>query len=271
MQTRTWFLALCLALGLPLASAFGQGAYTIWVSPLGFTSDDARLTIEHGSPTTTIRVTSSEAADLQWVLLGLTIPSNVQIDSVLLYYELDNSASFISQVRLTNTTTPDVAFVRHDDGTDLTDVGPTGYASYVGGLVAEGTITLALRLNFGDPSHWIDIGGIGLVVSDVSTSIEEARDAIPEEYSLKPNYPNPFNPNTTIEYDIQRPGHVKLHIYNARGQLVRTLVDEPKSEGVHRVLWDGRDEGGQVLASGTYFYQLVVGDFVGARRMLLLK
>jgi len=266
-----WALALGFVLCFSLTPAMGQ--YTIWHSPLTFSTEDSRLTVSQSCcPSTTIRVTTSEAGDLQWVELGLVIPSNVNIDSAFVFYELNSSSSFISQVRLTQTTTPDAAFVQHDDATDLTDVGPTGYSSFVGGLVADGTITLALRLNFADPSDWIDIGGIGIFVSPIVTSVQQRENSTsPEAYGLKQNYPNPFNPKTVIEYEIQRAGGVELRIYNSTGQRVRTLVDEEKSEGFYRVLWDGKDDHGQILASGVYFYRLKTGEFVGAKRMLLLK
>lgn len=211
--------------------------HTIWHSPLTFSPErNSNLTISPSVPSTTIRVTTSAAGDLQWIHLGLVIPSNVNIDTVWVCYELNNSASFISQVRLTKTTTPDVAIVQHDDGTDVTNVGPACYASDVGGLAVEGAITLSLRLNFASTDDWIDIGGIGIVVSPLVTSVQQTESATsPQAYSLKQNYPNPFNPETVIEYDLKRSGNVELHIYNSLGQRVRTLVDEEKSEGFYRV------------------------------------
>jgi hypothetical protein len=252
------------------ANALAQ--HTIWHSPMYFSTADARLTIGPGSPTNTIRVKTSQAGDLQWIELGLVLPSNVKIDTVIVCHELNSSASFISQVRLSKLTTPDAAFVQHDDGTDLTDVGPRCYSSLVGGLMVEGTITLSLRLNFASTADWIDIGGIGIVVSPLTTSVQQSRNnAIPEDFALKQNFPNPFNAGTVIEYDIQKPGNTVLRIYNELGQLVRTLIEENKSAGSYRILWDGKDNNGQRVATGHYFYQLRVDDFVSAKRMLLLK
>ena len=86
-------------------------------------------------------------------------------------------------------------------------------------------------------------------------------------------YPNPFNPTTTIRYSIASAGRVSLRIYNAAGQLVRTLVDEdqvPAAEGLS-VIWDGRNNGGQDVASGVYFYRFVAKEFSDTKKMVLLR
>ncbi len=90
---------------------------------------------------------------------------------------------------------------------------------------------------------------------------------------LRPNFPNPFNPTTTIEYSIAQAGRVTLRIYNAAGQLVRTLVDEeqsPQAEGFTSV-WDGFGNRGEEVASGVYFYKLTAKEFTQTRKMVLLK
>jgi hypothetical protein len=246
--------------------------YTIWHSPLTFSTDNANLTIEPSIPSTTIRVTTQATGDLQWIELGLVLPSNVDIDTVVVCYELNSADSYISQVRLTQTTIPDAAWVYHDDPTDLVDLGPTCYHSPVGELIPAGTITLAFRLNFNSTSDWIDIGGIGIVVSPITAGAESDGDQDhPDRLTLRQNQPNPFGPNTLIRYDIQRQGRAQLRIYNSLGQLVRTLVDEEKPVGSYQIVWDGSNDEGQRLSSGTYYYQLKVADVLGTERMLLLK
>jgi len=89
---------------------------------------------------------------------------------------------------------------------------------------------------------------------------------------LDQNYPNPFNPATTITFALARPGHTTLRIYNAAGQLVRTLIDGPRAGGInHSVRWDGRGENGQRVSSGVYFYRLNTPYFTRARKLVLLK
>ncbi|MCH8836929.1 MAG: S8 family peptidase, partial [Candidatus Marinimicrobia bacterium] len=95
---------------------------------------------------------------------------------------------------------------------------------------------------------------------------EGPSDVLPFEYALLQNYPNPFNPVTTIQYHLPRPGEVRLRLYNLRGQLVRTLIDDFRAAGVHSVALNS-----DRLASGVYFYRLEAGDFTRTRKMVLLK
>ncbi len=86
------------------------------------------------------------------------------------------------------------------------------------------------------------------------------------------NYPNPFNPTTTIKYGIKERGHVSLKVYNAAGQLVRTLVDEVQAPvALTPVTWDGSNNAGQTVSSGVYFYKLVTKNFSQTKKMVLLK
>ncbi len=100
---------------------------------------------------------------------------------------------------------------------------------------------------------------------------------LPRTYELSQNYPNPFNPQTTISYYLPnvgyQPAEVELKIYNLLGKLVRTLVSERQYPGTHRVSWDGTDDTGEEVASGTYFYELKVSGipFVSAKKMVLVR
>jgi hypothetical protein len=90
---------------------------------------------------------------------------------------------------------------------------------------------------------------------------------------LDNNYPNPFNPTTTIRYGIKEKGHVLLKVYNAAGQLVKTLVNgvqTPNAEGF-TVRWNGESNSGVLVASGVYFYRLVTEEFAQTKKMVLLK
>ena len=93
----------------------------------------------------------------------------------------------------------------------------------------------------------------------------------PNEISLIQNYPNPFNPTTTIEYQIQKNDFVTIKIFNSIGQLVKTLINESKQSGEYSVIFDGKNDAGQKVSSGVYFYQLQVGDFISNKKMILLK
>lgn len=95
----------------------------------------------------------------------------------------------------------------------------------------------------------------------------------PFENRLDTNYPNPFNPTTKIHYSIKDAGVVTLRIYNAAGQLVRTLVNdvETPQEGGFTVTWDGKSDAGQAVSSGVYFYKLTATSFSDTRKMVVLK
>ncbi len=98
---------------------------------------------------------------------------------------------------------------------------------------------------------------------------------LPRSYELNQNYPNPFNPVTSIQFNV--PGSeglkvpVELSIFDLRGKLVKTVVSGNVEAGSHTVVWDGRDEEGAKVASGTYFYRLVTDDFVQTRKMVAFK
>ena len=99
---------------------------------------------------------------------------------------------------------------------------------------------------------------------------------IPEETALLPNYPNPFNPETWIPYQLSEPAEVTLRIYAINGELVRTLTLGHQPAGIYQsrtraAYWDGKNEVGESVASGIYFYTLTAGDFNATRKMLIRK
>ncbi len=96
-------------------------------------------------------------------------------------------------------------------------------------------------------------------------------DILPLVSKLHPNYPNPFNPSTTIRFDLALSGKVQLNVYNLRGQLVRQLVNEELGAGMHRVVWDGRDSHQRSVASGIYFLRLEARDYCHTHKAMLLK
>ena len=99
---------------------------------------------------------------------------------------------------------------------------------------------------------------------------------LPEKTALLPNYPNPFNPETWIPYDLAEAADVTVRIYAPDGVLVRTLALGHQAAGIYQsrsraVYWDGKNEVGESVASGVYFYTLTAGDFTGTRKMLIVK
>ncbi|KAA3606902.1 MAG: T9SS C-terminal target domain-containing protein [Calditrichaeota bacterium] len=91
------------------------------------------------------------------------------------------------------------------------------------------------------------------------------------DYELAQNFPNPFNPSTTINFQIKKDQRVKLQVYNLNGQLVKELVNEKMNKGSHSVNWNGTDQNGNQVSSGTYFYKISAGTFTQTNKMILLK
>lgn len=98
-----------------------------------------------------------------------------------------------------------------------------------------------------------------------------SRDAVPREFSLSQNYPNPFNPETSISFTLPSEMKVELDIYNAVGQKIRTLVNSTVSSGSHVAIWDGRNDIGQKVSTGVYFYRIKAGDFSRTMKMVMVK
>jgi hypothetical protein len=95
-------------------------------------------------------------------------------------------------------------------------------------------------------------------------------DVLPDDFALSQNFPNPFNPSTSIRFALPKAGHVKIEVFNVLGQRVTTLLDQPMPAGYHTAVWDGTSSRKQV-ASGVYFYRLVTEVYQASRKMMLLK
>ncbi|MBC8416006.1 MAG: T9SS type A sorting domain-containing protein, partial [Candidatus Cloacimonetes bacterium] len=101
---------------------------------------------------------------------------------------------------------------------------------------------------------------------------EEPSSTLPACITLHRNYPNPFNPETTISFSIPEDSKVELSIYNIRGQKVKTLIDDQLKKGFHEILWNSEDNNGKLVATGVYFYKLNFdGKDKAVKKMLLLK
>lgn len=144
-------------------------------------------------------------------------------------------------------------------------------------IVAETGIYSVTASANGYQSHTVE--GVS-VLPDQSTTVNfvlipgsDADDpsAPVTETALVGNYPNPFNPSTAIKYTVLNQAHVTILIYNTRGQLVKTLVNEFKAPGRHEATWDGRDEQGLLVSSGIYHFKMISGAYSSTRKMILLK
>ena len=95
--------------------------------------------------------------------------------------------------------------------------------------------------------------------------------AAPKEFRLYPNYPNPFNPVTTISYDLPEDGLVELSVYNMRGEKVATLLKGSQEAGSYRLNWDGTSQSGEIVASGIYFLRIVSGSYCKTNKMIFIR
>ena len=89
--------------------------------------------------------------------------------------------------------------------------------------------------------------------------------------TLLQNFPNPFNPTTTIRFELTRPGDARVDVFDAGGRLVRTLTEENLPAGIHEIVWNGRDDERRTVASGAYYYRIETDDDSATRKMILLK
>ncbi|MCK4813316.1 MAG: T9SS type A sorting domain-containing protein [Candidatus Marinimicrobia bacterium] len=106
-----------------------------------------------------------------------------------------------------------------------------------------------------------------------STGIDDqtANSQIPARFSLEQNFPNPFNPLTTIRYTLPKASDVTITVFNILGQKVRTLTNSVMNSGIHEIKWDGRDDRGIDAAGGIYIYKITAGDYTNSKKMLLIK
>jgi hypothetical protein len=135
------------------------------------------------------------------------------------------------------------------------------------GRVVRCTLGQGVIGSVGGPSYAMEIG----FWRRQYESLSDAGETPSFIWDLSQNHPNPFNPLTTISFSLPRESLVSLRVFDLRGRLVRTLLDEQRAAGVHTVIWDGRDQGGGRVASGPYVARLVSSEGVLTRKMLLAK
>ena len=132
-------------------------------------------------------------------------------------------------------------------------------------------IHLARQLEVQEPRIQKGIAVLEQILASLTHS-----EALPKETTLLSNYPNPFNPETWLPYQLAEGANVQIHIYDSSGRSVRTLDLGFQKNGfyLHKesaAYWDGRNNAGEKLASGMYFYQLIAGDYTATRRLVIVK
>jgi hypothetical protein len=134
----------------------------------------------------------------------------------------------------------------------------------------DGVIELIVRKeDFPSTGNYeLEVYNTGISSTDISG---DTKDVLPENIHLNQNFPNPFNPVTTISYTLNSASHVQIIIYDVQGRIIKKLVDEKKTGGVHDIEWNGTNEFNVKVASGTYFYKLTVDNIRISKKMILVK
>jgi hypothetical protein len=137
--------------------------------------------------------------------------------------------------------------------------------------LANGTM-VSIGISLKNKEAKLDISGVAQLNDNEKILLGNALiREIPTSYGLQNNYPNPFNPTTTVKYQIPENTHVRLVVYNMLGQIVRTIVDQPQEAGYYSIQWDGRNNYGESVSSGIYIYRIQAGSFVASKKMNLIK
>ena len=189
----------------------------------------------------------------------------------------DSQVAFHSAISIFGNFPPDASGWRHTATFYMTMLNWSGSSS----LTID---TIQILPAFGSTEYFFQpaggsaykpIWGGPIIIS--GTAVEEVipGELVPTSFQLNQNFPNPFNPSTTISFDLPTRSKVTLKVFNLLGQEVSTLIDKDLPANSYKVEWDGRSESGAPVASGIYFYKLIAeadnNEFVETKKMMLLK
>ncbi len=223
-------------------------------------------------------VSKSDDAD------SASVNNTIRYEITVANHGIDSATS----VTLIDTLPPQISYVSHTsdhgpcvflDGRLTCDLGtlPPGDSATVIlvatvnslGLIENRAVAFA---NEDDINPLDNVGVDSSFARDIQTGIgDEDVSALPREFSLSQNHPNPFNPTTVISYALPKRADVTITIYNILGRRVRTINQGTQSAGRYSVTWNADNEYGDAVSSGMYFYKLVAGDFTASKKMVLLK
>lgn len=269
---------------LNFAGAFNQIAVTRNGLPIAATKRVVR-TLQPGvndNVELSLNLTSDK------VLVGQTVTLNVTVDGAAslqgygfdLSYDTDKF-EFVEAVpaegdllKSGGAETP--VFLTHEDSPgELAVANAVVDGSPVAGAGDVVSLTFRVLTEFEDNARFEIANGVVFDGSQLANPVVALGslnvESTPTEFALLQNFPNPFNPETTIKYNVAEGTNVSLRIYNVVGQVVRTLVAEQQNAGRYTVRWNGTDDRGVSVSSGIYFYQISAGDFSDVKKLMLLK
>lgn len=224
----------------------------------------------HGGAKMVASFASTSAVNNDWMITPRVV---LGTESAIKFYAKSHTATYgleRMRVGVSTLTNPIPASFQYLTGPNYVEV-PTSWTEYVYDLSAYNgqTVWIAIRCVSDDAFifyvddfslHGVD-GYVGNDDNTIPVVITE----------LKGNHPNPFNPETTIRYSVSANEPVNIEIYNVKGQLVKTLVNEIKSSGNHSAVWNGKDNNNNNVSSGVYFYKMKAGKFSSTKKMILMK
>jgi hypothetical protein len=259
----------------------------------------ANIAISSADPTfTTINLVSS-AADGTFATASAALPTFTEytftvtkpgyFDAVIPYFVGDEDITGLMLPLQRHGTISGTVVDTLDAGINLVNVKLHRGATLVGEMntTSNGQFsftTLAREADYTLTLYKTDIGTKTISDIDLTTnhtaaqgnilfvaSISEVEVVIPAITALTGNYPNPFNPETTIAFDMSADSHVTIEIFNIRGQKVTTLVNDVREAGIHSVVWKGLDDSGRSVGSGIYFYRMTTDNYTSTQKMILMK
>jgi len=235
-------------------SMISSGSDCAWI-------DDIVFPATGGTTGTPIMIVPGTQMDFQQVLLG---------DSAQQTVTISNTGDAPLLVNLQATQPFSISYADHDPMQEANIVVPTFEqvdvtVHYVPAQLGYSEESLIFTSD--DPMNPMVI----LTLTGTCVPVDNDDPVIPAVTTLKGNYPNPFNPQTTISFSVKESVPVTIEIYNVKGQLVKTLVSETKAPGNHSVVWQGDDNNGRSVSSGIFFYKMQAGKYSSTRKMILMK
>ena len=271
------------------------GAYSIQASKVGWTTEAVDVDLTDGQHLTDVDLVLQQvfelvecsqpnapiSENLPPTVDTINFAENEVVEAVEVY--LDVSHTYIGDLTIDLTAPCGITVRLHDRAGGSTndivgwypvDIEPAESLDILIGNPTQGDWELAIEDHAGGDQGMLNEWCVRLIYAGVVLIDEqpgEEENNLPTVFALHDNYPNPFNPMTTIKFDLPRQSQVSLRIYDVAGRLVRTLVDELKPAAAHSVVWNGQDNNGRQAASGVYYYQLVTDEFSKTSKMLLVK
>ncbi len=269
------------------------GSYSVVASMTGWSTASQQVSLQEGenltgvdmvlTPVTVTDFCEQPGApiqDNQTTTAHLTVPPMPGIAISQLEVYLNITHTYIGDLRITLTSPCQTAVVLHNRSGGSADDIVGWYPSQLQpaenleafvGLLMSGQWTLSVADMAGGDVGTLNSWCLRITHGVQVTSVDPQGAGTPTVFRAYDSFPNPFNPMTSIRFDLPRDGRVNLRVYDVAGRLVRTLVDANLGAAAHTVNWDGTDDAGRRQSSGVYYYRLVTDDAVATRKMTLVK